>query len=190
MLHVTKPREYSVNDYSVYNDSINNELNYHREIAQSIYQETILKKAKVAVLITISIAILAIAAALVYLIVNYANSEANVIPLQAQNTQESQDLGTISRIEGSPEFGISKAFNVFDSTSMSSGEIVVTAKEYRPDNLTSPDYQYCYLTSSISIVNAEQIELAEINPDTDELIIKTDDVFLIESALPLCTFIE
>lgn len=187
---MTKHREYMVNNYSAYNDAVTSELNHHREIAEAVRQESILKKAKAAVFISGAIAILAIAIAVIYLIISNVNSIPNISPSQIQSSAETQKLGTISRNEGSSEFGIKKSFNVFDSTPISTGEIVVTAKEYSPNNLAFPEYQYCYLTSSASISNVQQIELAEINPDTDELVVKTKDAFLIEAALPYCTFIN
>ena len=186
---MTKEREYSVNDYSAYNDAVTSELNHHREIAESVRQESILRKAKVAVFISGAIAILAVAIALIYLILSHVNSSPQITPSVVQSAGEVQNLGTISRSEGSPEFGITKSFNVFDSTPISTGEIVVTAKEYSPENLAVPEYQYCYLTSSTSITNVQQIELAEINPDTGERVVKTEDAFLMESALPFCSFI-
>ena len=187
---MTERREYRVNDYSAYNNAVTSELNHHREIAESVRQESILRKAKVAVFISGAIAILAVAIALIYLILSNVNSSPSMAPSQVQSAVEAQNLGTISRSEGAPEFGITKAFNVFDSTPISTGEIVVTAKEYSPNNLAVPEYQYCYLTSSASITNVQQIELAEINPDTGELVVKTEDAFLIDSALPYCSFVN
>ena len=187
---MTERREYSVNDYSAYNDAVTSELKHHREIAESVRQESILRKAKVAVFISGTIAILAVAIALIYLILSHVNSSPQLTISSVQSTAEAQDLGTISRSEGSPEFGITKSFNVFDSTPISTGEIVVTAKEYSPNNLAVPGYQYCYLTSSTSITNVQQIELAEVSPKTGELVIKTEDAFLVESALPYCSFIN
>lgn len=187
---MTERREYRVNDYSAYNDAVTSELNHHREIAESVRQESILRKAKVAVFISGAIAILTVAIALIYLILSNVNSSPSMTPSQVQSAVEAQNLGTISRSEGAPEFGITKSFNVFDSTPISTGEIVVTAKEYSPNNLAVPEYQYCYLTSSTSITNVQQIELAEINPDTGELVVKTEDAFLVDSALPYCSFVN
>ena len=187
---MTERREYRVNDYSAYNDAVTSELNHHREIAESVRQESILRKAKVAVFISGAIAILTVAIALIYLILSNVNSSPSMTPSQVQSAVEAQNLGTISRSEGAPEFGITKSFNVFDSTPISTGEIVVTAKEYSPNNLAVPEYQYWYLTSSTSITNVQQIELAEINPDTGELVVKTEDAFLVDSALPYCSFVN
>lgn len=186
---MSKGREYISNDYSAYNDAVKNELYHHRQIAEVVRQESTLRRAKVAVFVVAGISIALVSFALIYLIVSHTRQPLHDYVQPTQSIQESRDLGTISRNVGSGSVGITKAFNVFESTPMSTGELVVTSKNYEPSNLATPEYQYCYITSSASITNVQQIELADIDSETGELVIKTTDPFLIESALPLCSFV-
>lgn len=193
---MTEPRQFTSHNYSTYNEAVAHELKHHAEIAEAVRQTSILKqaetsalRAKAAAFISLAVAVVAVAAAIIYWLLTDTPTEAQPNLLITQSTSDAQELDQLSRNEGDGGFGITKSFIVFDKTATSTGEIVVTAKEYDPPNLSVPAYQYCYLTSSASIASGRQIELAEVPPSTAEVITKTQDEFLVRSAVPLCTFI-
>ena len=180
---MSKRIEYETHNYSAYNEAVGHELEHHREIAAAVHEESRLRRAKVWVLIALAVAILALTISLIVWLFSGPRPDALSV-FSSKDT--SQDLGSIARAQDQKEIGVTTRFNVFDKSPMATGEIVVTSKEYTPDDLVEPLYQYCYVTNSTEISNATQTLIADV--ELGEVRLKTQDPFLIDNALPLCTF--
>ena len=182
---MNKRIEYTTHDYLPYNEAVRHELAHHREIAAAVHEESRLRRAKVWVLISLAIAILGLTLAVIYWL--FSQPEANQI-FAASSPKTRENLGAIAASENPKGIEVATSFNVFDKTPMATGEIVVTSKEFTPANLSQPQYQYCYVTNSTEISNATQILIADV--EGGQVRVQTTDTFLLESALPLCTFIQ
>jgi len=180
---VRKIAEYTVHNYHPYNVAVDNELAHHAAIAAAVREESRLRRAKIWLFAAGAFAIISLA---VSLIVWLFTSPAMSLPIFAKTSESASELGALARGDVSKELSVSTRFNVFDKSPMATGEIVITSKEYAPEDLNTPEYQYCYVTNSTEIANAQQTLLAEVQ--NGRVDVKTNETYLLENALPLCTF--
>jgi len=176
-------REYVVSNYEPYNAAVAASLAQHRAHAALLGRQSNLNASKSFLLIVGGLSILGITLALIFWLLKPAAPAY----FSSESSGQSRELGELARGEGVTDFEISTSFTVFSTTPTSAGEIVVTGKEYEPDDLSTPSNQYCYMTTSDDVRGAET-EIAYVADG--EILLATEDEYLIREAVPLCQFAE
>ncbi len=176
-------REYVVNNYEPYNAAVAASLSQHRAHAALLGRQSNLNASKSFLLVVGGLSILGITLALIFWLLKPAAPA----HFSSESSGQSRELSELARGEGVTDFEISTSFTVFSTTPTSAGEIVVTGKEYEPDDLSTPSNQYCYMTTSDDVRGAET-EIAYVSDG--EILLATEDEYLIHEAVPLCQFAE
>ena len=175
--------EYVVHNYDAYNIAINNTLDQHRSLMLSLKSEVYIRWLKILSYVLAALCLTALTVAVIYWLL-FASP--NVAGYRGEMGSE-REMNTLASNEAPNSLEITTLFTVFTKTPTSTGELIVTAKNYSRSDLSNPDSQYCYITTSGDINDAE-IEIAYID-DGEIKVIATDD-YLISEAVPLCQFLE
>lgn len=177
----SKTAEYESHNYAPYNSAVDNTLAQHRSVVQLLKSELYMNWSQIALMVLAAICLFSLTVALVYWL--FFLNPGPVFNLDKEKS--GREIGALAAAEPSKGFEIETSFTVFDTTPISTGEIVVTARSYLPSNLSVPSGQYCYITTSADIKGSET-EIAYLD---DQLEITTEDDFLIREAVPLCQFV-
>ena len=177
-------KEYTLHNYQPYNSAVDQVVQQHVLVTESLRannRESLLRQA---LMLTVAIALACLVAAVIYWLLFAAPTSKvgrDETPAPAEEFQAISDNNPPSAA------GSFQSFVHFTRAYSSSGEVVVTAKEYEADDLESPAYQWCYITPSTSATNAPRIDLATIGDDGSIQVQTTDDRLLGEP-LELCKF--
>jgi hypothetical protein len=181
---MTPRKEYTTYNFDPYNEAIDNQLETQRELIAEARSRKRLLNSKWSFYIISCICIIASTVAIIYWLLTDRKTGDFSSSLNANASEATSDLKLIA--ENSEEkYGIDTSYTVFNKTVMATGEIIVTAKEYGPDSLDNPDYQYCYLDSSAG-TKKTITQLAFFEESGMELV--TTNQRLIRDSIPLCQF--
>ena len=177
-------KEYESYNYDAYNAAVDLVLAQHRLLNDRMKltnRQTFLRQLGF-VLLSAAVLVLALALArwlFTYQVAGSAGESSDGVPVN-------EDFAAVSGgVPVSPN-QITENYVQYTSTLTSAGEVVVTAREFAPDDFETPSRQWCYLTPSTSSLTAQAIELSEILDG--ELITRADEG-LYSEALTLCDFV-
>ena len=177
-------KEYTAYNFDPLNSAIDNQLETQRAlIAEAKSRKRLLNNKRAFYLIT-CICMVAFTVVIIYWLLSKREIMDVVSPSKSDTFEETYDLEQISG-SSEEEYGVNTSYTVFKKTTMASGEIIVTGKEYEPDSLDKPVYQYCYLDSP-SGTTKKITQIAYI--DESVMVISTQSNRLIIDGIPLCQF--
>ena len=185
------PPVHTTNNFASYNAAVELELARHEEARKLLQSKSWFLRAQAIGLIIAAICLLLLIVFGIYYF--FPQHQTSVVPatLTEQTPQEAREttkqLEEISDANKDTDniFPIEKKFTVVTSTTMITGEHVVTAEEFLPENLKSPDWVYCYI-SNASGTSQRAEYLASFKDGVKT--VETEDSYLLENALPLCKF--
>ena len=178
----TKQAEYSHYNYSAYNRAVEQTLNQHQTLAATLRSENRIKQMHLVLLILAAICLVISAAVILYWFLFRPTYAELSVPVQ----QTQQQLQLLAEHNQTQDMRVTELFVQQISTVTAQGEIVTTEKEYQPTDLQTPSKQFCYLAADLTDLGAKDVVLAYT--DADEVIIQTEDPYLLTDALPLCAF--
>ena len=146
--------QYSVNDFDAYNSAVDSEVARVAALSESVRVNNWHRKAIVACWSSLAVAILLIAGAVAYKILSSPKLEFG------RGSASSENLSKLENSPSSEDPLITTNFVVFDKTTTAAGDVVATGKEYRPDNLEYPYWQYCYLEITSNSGTKSNVTLA------------------------------
>ena len=191
MVETNETPVHTYHNFSKYNEAVDLELSRHDEARRVLKSKSVLLRAKALAFVILAFCVVLLTIFIIYSLFR-DESRASVSQVPGSSTVEDtrktkQQLTEIaSGSENNNEsFPIEKKFTVVSSTTMITGEKVVTAEEFLPDNLKSPNWVYCYVSNSNGTSqNAEYLASYK----DGEMTIETVDKYLLENAMPLCNF--
>ena len=177
-------KEYESHNYDAYNAAIDLVLAQHRLLNDRIKlanRQTFLRQLG---FVLLGAAALVLAMAIARWLFGYHGTGS--VGENFDTVSVNEDFASVS--EGMPVSPnqITENYVQYTSTLTSAGEVVVTAREFSPDDFEVPSRQYCYLTPSTSSLTAQAIELSEV---LDGDVIVLADEGLHGEALTLCDFV-
>ena len=178
-----KQREYTHYNYVAYNNAVDLVAMQHDAIARNLKETVRIKRMQFILLVLAAISVVLLVAAIIYWLLM---DRAKVAVASDSAFQTQQQLESIADSNSSSVDVISESFVQYTSLPTQAGEVVVTGKQYQPSDLKKPNLQFCYLTQSLTIIGAQEVELASM--ENDEIVVKVQDEYLITEALPLCSF--
>jgi hypothetical protein len=190
--HDSAPHDYVSHNYDAMNRAIDTEVDKRFELNELYRFQQTSRRTLMFLHITSSLCVIAVTAVIIWWFFHQTSpvfNEPSPTFNGAFDRSTSDALSLISDQEKNNESEqnyINTSFTVFHRTLVPTGEYVVTGKTYQPEDLSSPDEQYCYLEKNQSSDGLTGLPLASINES--EYIIETDDNELIGFARQYCQF--
>jgi len=185
-------------NFEAMNRAIDTEVDKRFELNELYRYQQTSRRTLMFLHIAVSLCVIAVSAAVIWWLFHQPTGyqiEHGSIPFTEASTSSAFDrdtsaaLSVISEHEQPSQVEqtfINTSFTVFHRTLIPTGEYVVTGKTYQPDNLKSPNEQYCYLEKSQSSSDLTGQPLASINEA--DFTLETDDSELIGFARKYCQF--
>ncbi len=183
-------KQYSTSNYSAMNSAIDIEVKKRDELSKLYSSQRVINRSMILLIITSTLSILALTAAIMYWLFFLTPSTIPSLKDKEVDRKTTVSLNEISKntSESNPslEQKIDTSFTVFQRSQIETGEYVVTGKNYTPDNLVEPTDQYCYLEPKEAETSLAGESIA--SSLNGEIIVDTQDRFLIDVAMPHCQF--
>lgn len=183
-------KQYSTSNYSAINRAIDVEVKKRDELSKLYSSQRVINKSKIFLLTASAMSIVMLTIAVIYWM--YFFSPQIITPSLGleENKKTTSSLNEISKSNAesasNSEQQIDTSFTVFQRSQIETGEYVVTGKNYIPENLVEPTEQYCYLEPKEAETSLAGESIA--SSVGGEIILDTQDSFLIDVALPHCQF--
>jgi hypothetical protein len=193
-----KPEQYDYvsHNYEAMNRAIDTQVDKQFELGELYRFQQTSRRTMMLMHISISLCVIALTATLIWWLISPKNSLPGNTELSGYSlssifdTSTHDALKTISKVESTPnnpeQAFINTSFTVFHRSLTPTGEYVVTGKTYQPDNLRSPEEQYCYLEKDQQGGNLSGSPLAY--EEKGKIILETQDEALIAFARQYCQF--
>lgn len=178
-------REYTFHNYQPYNSAVDQVVQQHVLVTESLRASNRESLFRQALTLAAALSLICLVIALIYwlLLAQPAPRFSNDV-----TPAPTEELAAISENNPSSTFDSLQSFVQFTEKYASTGEVVVTARKFDVDDLESPTYQWCYITTSTETMNSPDTELATIS-DEGTVIVQTTDDRLLGEPLRLCDFI-
>jgi len=178
-------REYTLRNYQPYNSAVDQVVQQHILVTESLRASNRESLFRQALTLAAALSLIGLAIAFIYwlLLAQPASQFSNDV-----TPAPTEELTAISENNPSSTFGSLESFVQFTEKYTSTGEVVVTARKFDVDDLESPTYQWCYITTSTETMNSPDTELATLG-DEGTVIVQTTDDRLLGEPLRLCNFI-
>lgn len=186
MLKEIKAHSYTAYNFSQLNDAIDIEIQKRNELSRLYASQKKMNRSTMYFYICASVCLLLLTITFIYWF-GFSEPKENVQyskPIEENSTS----LKQIADNENSSHDTINTSFTVFQRKQIETGEYVVTGKNFTPEDLLTPEDQYCYIEPITSDSGMSGEPIASILDE--ELIIETADTFLIHNALPYCQFTQ
>jgi hypothetical protein len=174
------------NDFTAIDKAIDFELQKRNELNRLYASQKHINRSTTYLYACASLCLLLITGSFIYWLFFIENK----IPIQnlKPNNDNSISLKKIANNDETIKESINTSFTVFQRKQMETGEYVVTGKNFTPEDLITPEDQYCY----VEPITAESGMAGEpiASMVNKELLIETTDEFLIKYALPNCQFTQ
>jgi len=190
-----KGHKFTTHNFEAMNRAIDTEVDRRFEISELYRYEGSSRRSLMFMHIATSLSVIAVASAVVWWLFNPPTGSVVTTGTEPPTFSNTFDRSTTDALnilseqektndEDKPF--INTSFTVFHRTLIPSGEYVVTGKTYQPDNLKTPNEQYCYLEQAQSASGLSGEPLASINEG--DFTLETDDASLISFARKYCQF--
>jgi len=187
--NVMKSKSYVHYDYEAYNAAVDLDLSRQAVAIQKLQSEKRAIDLKNILFILGVLGVLLLTLALLYLLLfrsdNENKGDSKSLVHQSQLSEISNAQKSAEKLR-SKNVGFTTTFSIFSKGFTTAGDPIITAMEYLPSNVNQPHWQYCYLRSATGNLQS----MIATKKEDDDIEIKTDDQYLIDEALPLCTFIN
>lgn len=180
----SKNQHITINNLDPINKAIDVEVSKRNELSSLYSSQKNINKSTVLLNICIALCLLLLTIGALYWF--FYSKNINTPMLSPQDKSTAVSLNKISKSDDSINKSIDKSFTVFQRVLIDTGEYVVTGKNFIPEDLTKPTDQYCYIEPLTAESGMAGEPIASMN--ANELIMETENKYLLQFAFPACQF--
>lgn len=172
------------NNYTAMNNAIDVEIQKRSELSALYSSQKQMNRSTIYLYICASFCLLLVTGSFIYWLFFVGNEVDN--QHLKPNKDNSVSLKKIANNDDTIKKSIDTSFTVFQRKQIETGEYVVTGKNFIPEDLITPEDQYCYIEPITADSGMAGEPIASMVKN--ELLIETTDKFLMQNALPHCQF--